>query len=418
MYPTRRTFLSTLGALAALGGASPLRAAPPALERKFVFVFADGGWDTTRVFAPEFDNPAVDMEPDAERLTLAGIPFVDHPARPSVRAFLEAHAARTVLFNGVLVRSIAHDICRMIAMTGDSSGLKPDWPALLATGAAPGPYPYTVPHLVLGGPSFPGPLGAAVARTGSAGQLEALVNGDIVAWSDTPSPELPLPVQNVVDSYLQRRASAQTLRVPGGQAAALYAAHAEAVRSASSLRDLKYVMDFTGGASLSEQATVATDALAIGITRCVTLSEGGLWDSHENNDVQQTARFESLFSGLARLMEQLEGSPGTSAPTLADETTVVVLSEMGRTPRLNGFLGKDHWPYTSVMVVGSGLQGGRVIGGHDALFYGEPVDPASGEVGGEQLLSIEAVGATLLALADIDPGPIVLGVEPISGVLS
>jgi uncharacterized protein (DUF1501 family) len=418
MNPTRRTFLSTLGALAALGAPGPLRAATPGSDRKFVFVFADGGWDTTRVFAPEFDNAAVDMEPDAERLTLSGIPFVDHPQRPSVRAFLEAHAARTVLFNGVLVRSIAHDICRMIAMTGDSSGLKPDWPALLATGGAAGPYPYTVPHLVLGGPSFPGPLGAAVARTGGAGQLEALINGDIVAWSDSPPPELPLPVQNIVDSYLQRRAGAQLLRVPGGQAAPLYAAHAEAVRSASSLRDLKYVMDFTGGASLSEQATVATSALSIGITRCVTLSEGGLWDTHENNDVQQTARFESLFSGLARLMEQLEGTPGTTEPTLADETTVVVLSEMGRTPMLNGFLGKDHWPYTSVMVVGTGLQGGRVIGGYDELFYGKPVDPASGEVGGEQILSIEAVGATLLAMADIDPGPIVLGVEPIVGVLS
>lgn len=422
MYHSRRTFLSTLGALAAFGPATTAsRAAEGTVSgasRKFVFVFADGGWDTTRVFAPEFANPAVDMEPAAETLTLAGIPFVDHPDRPSVRAFLEAHASQTVVFNGVLVRSIAHEICRMIAMTGDSSGLKPDWPALLATGAGPAPYAYTVPHLVLGGPSFPGPLGAAVARTGSSGQLEALVNGDIVNWSDTAPGELTIPVQNVVDSWLQRRVSAQVKRVPGGAAAPLYAAHAEATASAASLRDLKYIMDFTGGTSLSDQSTVAVDALAAGIARCVTLSEGGSWDSHESNDTQQTARFESMFSGLARLMEQLQGAPGTVAPTLADETTVVVLSEMGRTPMLNGFLGKDHWPYTSVMVVGSGLQGGRVIGGHDELFYGKPVDPTSGEVGGDKLLSIESVGATLLALADIDPGPIVLGVDPIVGVLS
>ena len=40
-----------------------------------------------------------------------------------------------------------------------------------------------------------------------------------------------------------------------------------------------------------------------------------------------------------------------------DETTFVVMSEMGRTPALNGNEGKDHWPYTSALVMGPGLQG-------------------------------------------------------------
>ncbi|MEQ1502208.1 MAG: DUF1501 domain-containing protein, partial [Myxococcota bacterium] len=365
--------------------------------------------------ASEFDTRSGAMEPDAEPATPRDLAWVDHPARPSVRAFFEAHAASTLVLNGVLVRSIAHEICRMIALTGDSSGLKPDWPAVIA---ASGPRT-TVPNLVLGGPSFPGPLGSSVARTGGAGQLEALVSGDIRGWSDVPVAGIPLPSQQLVGDYARRRAIAQAARVPTGNAAGLYAAYAEAARSAEDLEDLRYVMDFTGGTTLAEQAEVAVDALAVGMSRCVSIAAPGEWDSHANNDPTQSMLFESTFAGLSQLMALLEGTPGATGGTLKDETTVVVLSEMGRTPQLNAFLGKDHWPYTSVMIVGSGITGGRVVGAYDALYAGRPVDPVTADaVDDGPLLSSEAVGATLLALADIDPAAYVSGVAPLTGVLS
>jgi uncharacterized protein (DUF1501 family) len=412
----RRTFLSSAAALSTLGLGGFARAGLAGSDRKFVFVFAEGGWDPTRVFATEFQNPVVAMEPGAHLASRGDLKWVEHPDRPNVSAFFDNHAARTVVFNGVLVRSIAHDICRMIAMTGDSSGLKPDWPAIIATDGGG----FTVPHLVLGGPSFPGPLGSAVARTGISGQLEALINGDIVEWTDTPTRGMSVAAQNLVDQYARGRSASAAARKATGNAAPLYAAYDTAVHSATDLKDLKYVMDFTGGTALSDQATVAVDALAIGAVRCLTMTEGGSWDSHADNDAAQTQRFESLFSGLNQLMERLRGAPGAHGGTLLDETTLVVLSEMGRTPQLNGFLGKDHWPYTSVMVVGDGFTGGRVVGGFDDLFYGLPVEPSDGEVDpdGAQLLSIEAVGATLLAHADLDPADHILGVDPILGVLS
>ena len=415
----RRNFLAGSAALmGAMGLPLAGRAAVSASDRKFIFVFASGGWDPTRVFAPEFDNGGVDMEPAAARATSGGLTWVDHPSRPSVRAFMDAHHGRTLLLNGVLVRSIAHEICTMIAMTGDSSGLKPDWPSLLATlGASSAGY--TVPHLVLGGPSFPGPYGSSVARTGAAGQLEGLVSGSIVDWSDQPNGGLPLPTQNLVDSFALRRARGQAQRVSGGNAGSLYAAYSEATASATALKDLRYTMDFTAGATLAEQAEVAADALSIGMSRCVSLSGGDGWDSHDNNDPIQSERFQALFGGLNQLLEVLAGTPGTAGGTLADETLVVVLSEMGRTPALNGFAGKDHWPYTSVMLVGDGVTGDRVVGGYDELYYGRAVDPGSGETSDSaQLLSAEAVGATLLALADIDPGDHISGVDALTGVLS
>ena len=97
---------------------------------------------------------------------------------------------------------------------------------------------------------------------------------------------------------------------------------------------------------------------------------------------------------------------------------MVVMSEMGRTPALNSNLGKDHWPFTSVMVVGDGLTGGRMVGGYDEGWMGHNVDFASGETAeAGRLLSAEAIGATLLQHMGIDPTEHVPGTSAIEGVL-
>ncbi|MCB9778972.1 MAG: DUF1501 domain-containing protein [Alphaproteobacteria bacterium] len=420
----RRRFLqgSALGA-AGLGLGLPRvgRAAKPtADDLRFVFVFAQGGWDVTRVYAPEFDNGSVDMEAAAEPATLGDITYVDHPDRPSVRAFFEANHHRMALVRGVLVRSIAHDICTMLAMTGTSSGFDPDWPAILA--AARGDR-HTLPHLVLAGPSFPGELVTSVARTGQSGQLEALLSGDIMEWNDQFVSKVPTPFENAIDRYVQRRVAAREQSTHSPVDQRLAREYAEATRAAAGLKDYRYVMDFSTSTDLGDQAAVAADALRLGLARSVTLGfagAGGLgWDSHADNDNTQSQLFEALFQGLTSLMAQLDGTPGAGgfAGSLADQTVVVVLSEMARTPQLNATLGKDHWPYTSMMLLGPGLAHGRVIGGYDDVFGGATVDLASGG-SGDTLISAEAVGAALLQLADIDPAEWVSGTGPLTAVLS
>ena len=98
---------------------------------KFLFVFAGGGWDTTRVFASEFTNGNVDMEPDAERATSGDLRWVSHWSRPSVDAFMRAYANEIAIVNGMMVRSISHEICTLIAMTGTTASggrtCRPSW---------------------------------------------------------------------------------------------------------------------------------------------------------------------------------------------------------------------------------------------------------------------------------------------------
>ena len=416
---TRRQLLGAGAAgVASLG--LPRRARAASGEKKFLFVFNGGGWDPTRVFADGLDHRQVDMESGVERATAGGLTYLDHGDRPSVKTFFDRYHDRSVILNGVMVRSIAHEICTMLAMTGTTSGLVPDWPAILGAHSASAP---TLPHLVLGGPSFPGDLGEAVVRAGASGQLDALLNGGILDWSDTALSGLSAPSQGILDNYLRRRAAARVLSAGTAQERALAEAFAAGTEKATDLKDLRYVMNFSGGSDLASMGAVALDALSIGLSRAVTICYptdfGGEWDTHATNDELQSPLWEGLFKGLLAIFDTMESLPGADGGTLADETVVVVLSEMGRTPQLNPLSGKDHWPYTSVLMAGPGLDGSRVIGGFDESWYGRTVDPATGELDdGGQILSSEAVGATLLALGDVDPDGYVSGVEPISGILT
>lgn len=420
---TRRDFLRGLGvSLAAASipafGLTPFMAKAAGGHLKFLFVFNPGGWDPTRVFVPAFG--VADMEADSEVSSIGDLTFVDNPQRPSVRTFFEQHAAQTLVINGMLVRSIAHEICTEIAMTGGSGGLGADWPTRIAAATSDS---YTLPSLVLSGPSFPGDQVGAAARTGLNGQLQSLVDGRALDASDIPVQGPIRPAEGVLDRYLLRRARARVDAGGGAQDTALAHDLVRSLEKTADLKDLQYGIRFATGPGIADQTQVAVDALAQGVSRCVTLSFSGNqqvlgWDTHANNDAQQSTLAQDLFTGLGQLMNLLAQTPGEVETSLADETVVVVLSEMGRTPLLNGLAGKDHWPYTSAMLVGPGFTGGRVVGELDELFYGKLVDPDSAEVSTRgEVLSAESLGATLLALADIDPAEQLPGIAPLWGVI-
>ena len=48
---------------------------------------------------------------------------------------------------------------------------------------------------------------------------------------------------------------------------------------------------------------------------------------------------------------------------MLENTLVIAMSEFGRTPRINGHLGRDHWPEAwSLVMAGTGLKHGLVHG--------------------------------------------------------
>jgi len=417
----RRQLLAGLSAAA--GGVLWPRGAAASVapaDRRLILIFASGGWDVTRVFAPEFDTTGAAMEDDASPWTIGDLRLVDHRERPSVRAFFERWHARCVALNGILVEGTAHEVCLRRAMTGTLAEAAPDWPAIVA---AEGQAAYTLPQLVLGGPSLAGPLGRYVARAGQAGQLGGLLSGEILDESELSFPRLSSASVGVMDRYLERRVAARAAGARSAQAAQLTGALEESLGRALELKDYRYVTDFVGGTGLEQQIELGVEALSLGLSRCVTMAhpsdaQGAAWDSHSDNDATQSLLFEELFAALIQLMEHLDATPGARAPTLAEETTIAVLSEMGRSPEENAGEGKDHWPFTSALLIGAGLDGGRTVGGYDERFQGERVDLATGEVdpGGASVTSA-TFGATLLALAGVDPAEHLGPVEPLEGIL-
>lgn len=89
----------------------------------------------------------------------------------------------------------------------------------------------------------------------------------------------------------------------------------------------------------------------------------GGWDTHVGQGAASGAlanRFEELGRGLAAFADEM-GAPAWR------QTTVVVLSEFGRTFRENGNRGTDHGHGSVMWVLGGGVAGGRIAGEQQAV---------------------------------------------------
>lgn len=88
---------------------------------------------------------------------------------------------------------------------------------------------------------------------------------------------------------------------------------------------------------------------------------GDMWDTHGDNFNRLKNRLLPVFDrGAAALLQDL-ADRGTLA-----ETLVVMLTDFGRTPRINGAAGRDHYPNVySVALAGGGIRGGQVYGTSD-----------------------------------------------------
>ena len=85
------------------------------------------------------------------------------------------------------------------------------------------------------------------------------------------------------------------------------------------------------------------------------------WDTHADNFNWLRGALPTLDLTYSALLDDL------SSRGLLDETLVVLMSDMGRTPQVNAAAGRDHWSYAySVLFAGAGIQGGTVHGASDA----------------------------------------------------
>jgi hypothetical protein len=117
----------------------------------------------------------------------------------------------------------------------------------------------------------------------------------------------------------------------------------------------------------------------------VTLAD---WDTHSDNFNRTKGLMEQLDPGMSGLIADL------GRRKLLDETLVICMGEFGRTPRINGGNGRDHWTRAfCAALAGGGLAGGRVIGRTNAL----------GTEAQDRPVSVQDLFATIYGQLGVDP---------------
>jgi uncharacterized protein (DUF1501 family) len=92
------------------------------------------------------------------------------------------------------------------------------------------------------------------------------------------------------------------------------------------------------------------------------MPNNGHWDTHSKNTEAMRKMMPILDTAYTALLEDL------SDRGMLGDTLVVWCAEFGRTPKINGAGGRDHWgPVFSVALSGGGVKGGAVYGASDKL---------------------------------------------------
>ncbi len=424
MNINRRELIRSIASAAALGtlgsaAAVSQQARAATGDRKFLFFFASGGWDATPhdpKYGPDGVTPidGTDMDPMTVRGEIGNLSWCSGADRPNVDLFMSRWGQHAALVRGVNVHSAGHDSGMQWMMTGTTASSYSDWPTILA---ANGTAEYPMPHLVFSGPSYPGNFGAAVVR-GGGGTLLDLIDGDIVGESDRPAPKVAVPSDSMMDHFVYNRAA----RYAVGRKGDLGRKRADAL-----LTNLEKGMELEGrrfeaglgdqGNGTLDQAMMALEVMRLGLTRSAMIRIPGGWDTHGGNQ-GVGPQLDNFYGVLDELFAHMAVTPGQAAPRLLDEVVVVATSELGRTPRFNGAMGRDHWPYTSMLVAGSGIRGNNVVGSTDDAFIANPIDFKTGLADpGGQMLGTENVGTALLKLGGLDPERFLPGIEPVDGLL-
>ena len=112
------------------------------------------------------------------------------------------------------------------------------------------------------------------------------------------------------------------------------------------------------GGGGSDAFALALKLINNDIVTCINLGVGG-FDTHQN----QTTRLQPILGGVDFMISQLVA--GLKLSGKLDDTLIVLYSDFGRTPMVNGSNGRDHWPTGGALIIGGGIDGGRAVGATD-----------------------------------------------------
>jgi len=385
---SRRNFLKCCG-LAGLGFAAPvysqavLGATGTKAETEgypgpyYVVYNASGGWDTTYLMDPKGVDGINRLYQQGDILTVGNhrvAPIAKHIAKGmSNEDFFAKYGSELCVFNGLDLSVNNHTPCARYMATGKLDSLAyPTFPALVAAC-----YGAEVPlaFLTFGNYSATGNL-VPMSRVPYLQSLRLLARADSVEGGTHPYQDAFVSdrIERALEGQFEARVSdARLPRVERSQSM-LYAAQ---TNSKALRRVVPFLPKEPAKERLAQQNDIALAAFKAGVCVSANLSIGQ-FDSHNNNDADQMKLIPEFLAGIDDLLCKAE------ALEIRDKLVVIIQSEMGRTPNYNNGNGKDHWSISSIMFLGPGIVGNRLIGATDEKQQLVPIDP--------QTLKLDPVG--------------------------
>jgi hypothetical protein len=155
-------------------------------------------------------------------------------------------------------------------------------------------------------------------------------------------------------------------------------------------REPQPIRDAYGPTPFGQSCLLARRLVEAGVPLITVYSAGNRdWDTHGDNfRLLKNVLLPPTDQAVAALVNDLQHRG------MLDDTLVVWMGDMGRTPRINAGAGRDHWSFCySILLAGAGVRGGQVYGSSDrsaAYPSTSPVSPAD-------------VAATIFHSLGIDP---------------
>jgi hypothetical protein len=383
---TRRDFLhvGSLGAGAvglSLADLGRLPAEARSREVSCILLFLVGGPSHLDTFDPKPDAPAEVRGPFRTiRTSVPGIHLCEH--LPRTAALADRYAiVRSVHHHEAPIHETGHQLMQTGRLFRGGQE-HPHYGAVLSRLRGPrpgGPPPFVV---------VPGPIGNTGVSTGH-GQGAAWLGArhePLVTAPGALDPARPRARHELVRAVDAAQCALDARDGPGdGQAfGTIFAPHVRAAfdldRESECLRS-RYGRTTFGQSCLLARRLVEHGVRLVTVNMFDTVYNAVTWDCHADGgalavtlgDYKETLcpMFDAAYSALLEDLWQRG---------LLETTLVAAMGEFGRTPRLNGRGGRDHWPGVwSVLFAGAGVRGGRVIGASDRTGsepHERPVTPA------------------------------------------
>lgn len=363
-------------------------------DRRYVFAYFSGGWDTLLSLDPR--DPAVFTNGNIQTTQIQTgyelLPVSEQsPVSTGLGTFgpyigrLVDHADRLAVVRGISMETLTHEVGRRRFLTGrPPSGLSARGSSVATWLASHLGERDLVPQIAIGVESYnvDQPTYATALRVASGGDLVRALRPQGAAFDDVTKAHIHAALASAArcdkarSSPLWRQAEGAREKAAGmveGRLDGLFDLFANTPEMAA-LRERHAVRSQDGPSSPEAQCAIAAQAITGDVARVVSIAPATGLDTHfQNWATDQGPRQRRGFNAIAQLAQHLAETPYDTESSYLDHTLIVGFSEFSRTPVLNPQSGRDHHLTNACFVLGGGVRPGVYGSSSNVGLLPEPV---------------------------------------------